>query len=506
MSPGLWFALVTLVVGWLALAPAARRMGPLGYHVAAFPVGLLGWTAPALVAISTIQGYSPAIVAAGLGIYITVVWIAFVIAGRRERRPSVTIPTWSFIVVGGLAAATVLMFEAWGVSVSTYDGWGQYELESWRVHDTGRAGMRMLSARMIALPAAHAGYHFLGGEYGTILYPLMSLSLASLVGAGVWWATRGSAAPLRLAVVLAILAGMASNVMYLFMSVYMHSHTMIAGFLLLSVIAVERATAGVEPSERDADVSQTWLLVAGLAMAGFVLARPDSPAYVIVPLLTAVAMMIRLGGRRDAYDMMMAPLTLCLPLYAFASMVQRGWWTSNKSSARMLLAFAAVYAVIWVVLRFVPLERIGRLRNETSFLGIALVTQTILVLLALDLTVFGLLEARFAEVFANQWVNMTQTGGWGSTWLFVLPLAFVSIVLRPRTGRDRFRDYLGFTIVEFFIVAVMVHGVSHVGRIGWGDSLNRVTFHALPVFYVYLGTYVGELLRALKKPVATEST
>jgi len=43
------------------------------------------------------------------------------------------------------------------------------------------------------------------------------------------------------------------------------------------------------------------------------------------------------------------------------------------------------------------------------------------------------------------------------------------------------------TIVLFLEIVALVHGTSHSGRLGAGDSLNRVMFHLVPLVLLYMG-------------------
>jgi hypothetical protein len=68
--------------------------------------------------------------------------------------------------------------------------------------------------------------------------------------------------------------------------------------------------------------------------------------------------------------------------------------------------------------------------------------------------------------------------------------AFTRDALRPVSWtRSPF-----LSIALFFTIAALVHGLSHEGRIGYGDSFNRVSFHAISVFIWFVAAIVARIL------------
>ncbi len=494
MRQELLLAITTLMVGWIALAPVARRLGALGYHISAMPVGLLAWVGPASVAIAVHQRYGVVTTVAGLGLFVGLVWAGAIPAARHDAARSARVPVWTFPLVAGVLLTFTAIMTRWGISAYSLDGWAQYEFLSYPLSDKGEVALRLLAERMILLPSIHAGFHMFGGEFTYILYPILSLTLAAVVGAALWWAGRTLRTGARIAVTVTILVAMIGHVSYLFFSVYMHSHTVTALYLLLAVVGVERATVGVRRAADglSAEVSRCWLLVSGLSMLGLLLGRPDGPPYVFVPLLTAIAFLMWLGVSPKSYDLLFAPMVLGLVIYAVATVLARGeFWVTHKMTAGMLLWFAALFAALWGFLRFLSIHTLEWLRtgmNAPRFIiGIEAAALTVL---------FVAIPDRINLMLVNNVTNLWDTGGWRSLWAFLPAYAVLALTVRPRAGRERFRAYVGFAIVQFFVVAFIVHGTSHVGRIGWGDSFNRVAFHVVPLIYLYVGYYAVELLKA----------
>lgn len=518
MAPQLTFVLATLAIGWAALFPARERLGPLGYHAAALPVGALGWVVPAIVAIAISSAYTPIAITGGLVTYVLAVAATAARAtatdlaaeedGRLPAAQGGNVPLVSYAIVAVIAISYTAVFARWKITAFSHDAWAQYELFSWMLHDSGIAGMRMLTERSIGLPALHAAYHALGGEFGSIIYPVLSLGIVGLVAVAVWSAGEGLARAGRVFSTVLATVLMVGGVYYLFQSIYMHSHTLTAINVLLALFATERAAAGAGRTTRDAAmvgqaghsgsnssgaaISHVWLAVAGLALVGVAFARPDGPAYSFVPLLTTLVLMVRLGVERSAYTPLFLPLATMVPAYTLATILQRReLWTAAKITAPMLLGFAGLYVVMWAFMRFVPLERLGWLRWRTNAIALVLGIEA---LLGVALFRFAREDAITAALNATR--NLLETGGWRFTWLYVIGYIVLSVAFRPRGAREPFRDYLLFAIVQFFFIAFTVHSLTHVGRIGWNDSFSRVAFHVIPVVYWYVGIFAVELLRA----------
>ena len=65
--------------------------------------------------------------------------------------------------------------------------------------------------------------------------------------------------------------------------------------------------------------------------------------------------------------------------------------------------------------------------------------------------------------------------------------------------------FVAFAPVEQprFAIAVIVHGLMHEGRLSRADSFSRLAFHAVPLFFWYLGTVAGGLVQTLSSPRST---
>ena len=95
---------------------------------------------------------------------------------------------------------------------------------------------------------------------------------------------------------------------------------------------------------------------------------------------------------------------------------------------------------------------------------------------------------------ANAGINLFGgAGGYFYLWYAVVIffiLAVIAGALRPGTWtRSAF-----LSVLLFFVIAGLVHGLSHEGRLGAGDSFNRVVFEVLPVIVWLAGATVAKVL------------
>jgi hypothetical protein len=489
-APGILLAATTVIVGWLALLPLRDRLGPLGYHACAIPAGVLGWSVVASVSMALESGWTVWLVAGSLFIWCGGVWlIAWLTFGRWPEKRLPTPGEWAghAIFLGGVLLVAMI-FSLLGVSAFSADGWSQYEPDGMVLSEVGRIAERALGNRMVSVSALHAAYHFFGGEFTHVIQPVLAMATALIVGAGIWWSTARRLALRWRALVTAVpVLAMLTNAVYAFHAIYIHSHMISAMFLALAMVALLKGS-----DAEDMDCS--WLIVAGLGTAGVVLSRPDGAAYAVVPILVASALLVRATNvGRSVPAAFFGPLLGAVSVVVVGGIVQHGNWWTRKLSLQTLLIFLALYAFTWVLVRAICSgNHTGWLRTGTNPLRLAV---------ALDfLALFVAWRVWFDTVMhslSNMMSNLLSTGGYRSFWPLMSSVVVISLSLRPNSSRHRFTAYALFAVVQFMVIAFVLHGIRHPGRIGWGDSFTRVSFQIVPVIYLYVGLYIGELARAV---------
>jgi len=490
---GVALTLVSLLVGWLALAPARRRIGTLGYHLAAIPVGLLGWVVCSAAAMALGVGFGWLLVIVGLAAWVALVAGCTLWVTRSFGEPHFAkVPWWSYIVVLGVLATFSWAVATAGITAYSADGWSQYVPDGMVMSEIGKTSGRALGHRMVLLTAVHAGYFALGGEFPYVIHPVMGLVTAGLLFAGVWWAAARSSRLVRGALAAIVTTLLVSNAVYLFMSLYIHSHMITAMYILAAIVATGRAVGWLGRERAGSSTEPTWLVIAGLATAAVVLARPDGAAYSLIPFAVAAAVLVRVRAQAAEVDAYFAPLVGTSALVTAGAMAQTGVWESDKLPGIVLLAFIGAQAMVWIALRWLS----GR---DTNWLARG--TNAVRAIVALDVPVLLVVWRRAGEqgvaAVQNMTANLLSQGGYRFVWPYAAGVLGMSVALRPRTTRNPYTAYVLFAIVQFFAVALAVHALTHPGRLGWGDSFNRVAFHILPVVYLYAGLYVSELVAAV---------
>jgi len=266
-------------------------------------------------------------------------------------------------------------------------------------------------------------------------------------------------------------------------------------YVLAAIVATGCAAGWLGRRSADDRTEPAWLVIAGLATAALVLARPDGAAYSLIPFAVAAAALVRVRAGAAEIDAYFAPLVVTSALVTAGAMVQTGVWESDKLPGALLLAFIAAQGLVWVAVRWLSRRDLGWLARGTN---------AVRTIVALDVPVLLVVWRRAGEqgmaAVQNMTTNLLLQGGYRFVWPYAAGVLGMSVALRPKTTRNPYTAYVLFAIVQFFAVALAVHALTHPGRLGWGDSFNRVAFHILPVVYLYAGLYLSELVAAVTGP------
>jgi hypothetical protein len=265
-----------------------------------------------------------------------------------------------------------------------------------------------------------------------------------------------------------------------------HSHTASALYLGLGVAGVlVVALAPVESSPRDADEPAllSWAALAGLATAGLILARPDGLAYAAIPAsLLACAWLRRASGPR-MLAAFFVPAVVFPSLVMASTFTRFGLWVvddklDGATALGLLLLLGALPLVAYAVRRSLG----GRFLDRDLALALVLVLTVAAGLLAVLVD-----SQQAAETLSNMRVNLLYEGENGPMWYFLALVLAVSIIAGLWI-EDRAVRWLTAAFLQFFAVGIAVHVLTHPGRIGWGDSFNRASFHIVAVGFMVLGT------------------
>lgn len=525
------FALATLALGWVALAPLARRLGARGYHAAAYPVGLLGWSAVACVSAILRAGWTWPIALAGAAVFLVAGFaLSHAVGAPRggglqpvaSSGGATTAPAaWTFAVTGAAFAAVATALHASGWTSAAYDSIFHYQASAVWLFDTGRFTPNIAGAYGPLIPSIQAAGRLFGLDWVSSVWPILALHVVGWVALETYEAaarTLGRVGRTVLALVIALL--LATTAPFLAHTLYVHSHMISACYLLLAVLAVRRAfwpmgaaparafaalgeSAAASPSgpaptppPAPAPVDRAWLVVAGVATAGLVLARPDGLAYAFVVLaLVAIAALER------ADTSPAAPLTYCAALLAPVAAVygtailRLGFWRGPKLSGRMTatLIVALALAGLATAAATALARHKPRMQALLGHTGVLLG-----VVLAADAAVIGLMAMRnpggFAAATSNMVGNLGFEGGYGNLWIVAVILVALSLNTWRLWSHWRWPALTLYAVAQFFAIAVVVHGTSHPGRLSPADSFARVAFHAVPLVFVYAGYVIGGLL------------
>jgi hypothetical protein len=175
-----------------------------------------------------------------------------------------------------------------------------------------------------------------------------------------------------------------------------------------------------------------------------------------------------------------------------AAFVKLGLWHDPKLSGRVSLAILCVllFAAVapWII-QWLHGRLPFRVRGE-KFLGLLVGASAIGALIILGLTWD---TARGA--FTTARINLFQgQGGYFYLWYAVVILVVLALFSGDALRLESWTRSPFLAIALFFVIAALVHGSSHEGRLGAGDSFNRVAFEVVPVIVWFVAAVVARIL------------
>lgn len=492
----------SLILGWIALFPARRELGPLGYHLSAIPVGLLVWPiVGGFTTLARLHFRLPVVVPVAFVVALAIA-AAFPLLRRacgypepvRDRKVGVASFLAAFTVTAIFSAGASWL----GLTRGNYDS--IYHYHAWGVwlFDTGKFTNAAAGAYGFGIPAMHAVTLLFRGGWTYVIYPLLAAILGALTVWALWdLLPRNLAYRWRLTITVIVSLLLVTTPMYVYNSYFVHSQMITALYLSLGVIAALRAFGFAEShASLRAEPDLGWLTVAGLACAGAAFARVDGLAYQMVVwlLVVGLALRARTQGLR-LLPFFSAAWLLEFGTYAMVAARIRMWRSVDKLSGHVAFALLLVFLLFAVFVVF-ALPRLTALREWLARPRVFLLLAGAVGMLAI-VALAVLKTSGFHAAISNEFVNLTRAGGWGFVWYFVAGALLLSLAVpRARTASPS-AIYLLFSLYVFAVVALAVHGTSHSGRVAEADTFNRVVFHALPLAFVYIGLFAGGLVGML---------
>jgi hypothetical protein len=493
-------ALVTLTIlaGTSSLWPMRDQLGTILLLICALPIGLLAWTFVTAAAVIG-NSYGVVTIAVGLALFILVVRGVVAFTARDSRSEDVRTDRPVNVVGLGAGGAGYLLTSALlalaGVTVTTADSWKGYWPLGVMIESQGSYDSYLPSARGFLLPSISAASRFLGGEWEYVIYPLLAGVLllgilAALYRADLRALSKGPAALIAGGVALFML----TDPSFLYHSFYVHSHLVSGAYLFLALAGLRFA---FDPSTgRRTQAAPAWLVIAGASTAGLAMARPDGLAYSFIPVAVVVAVLA--DDRREGSDeaAFFGPLLIVLGVPLASAYLEVGVWEAAKLSGWMALAIYGLIvgaALLPRLLRAFARKLAFQLRSEH-------VVRTAIALGAVLVLAAAMVRWEIMSLAAqNARVNLFAVNGqYAWLWPSLAVVLAVSFLSGDAWRSGRFSTHLFATVVLFFMTAALVHGTSHPGRVGTGDSFGRVAFHIVPVIVWYAGVVAARALGDLR--------
>jgi hypothetical protein len=486
-----------VVTGWVALWPARNSLGRARYHLAALPTGLMASIFAAAVSTLTNRPLDILSAFAGAALFAGLLHAAFRLV-RQPERDGPRVDVKSFLVAGVAITALTLAFGVARLTTINNDSVMSYWPMGVELARTGALTTHMIATRALLIPAMTAIFATFGSGWAYVIYSMLSMTVVGWVMSTL---LDGPLAKLKRSTAWTVVGGAAAALLlepsFLSHTFFVHSHMISAVYLLGSLTCLWMALPPHESADSAPGMRLHYLMLAGVFAAGLSLARPDGLAYQFVPTACAIAVLTRGQVSGRAVAAYFAPLAAIVAATFGPAYLELGLWISGKASGKRTLLVLAIcsLAVIgpWVVQwlnQRVPFKIAGE-RFSSFFLA--------LTGLALAAT-FVLSWGTATEAFANAWLNLLAgKGGYFYLWGAVIALLVLSLFTRDALRTGSWTRYAFMSILLFFTIAAVVHAFGHPGRIGYGDSLNRVSFHALPLVVWFVAAVFGRMLAPEKE-------
>jgi hypothetical protein len=227
--------------------------------------------------------------------------------------------------------------------------------------------------------------------------------------------------------------------------------------------------------------------------------RSHDLVYVFVPMLVVVALRFQRGWTTRRLVAYAGPLLAVLAASYVGAFLRLHAWKSDKMSGKTALLCLVLMAVVPVISEMLARwDRVAWLRRGHNAIRAMLVLDVLGVAGAAAVA-----RGRFVVSTTNMVTNLFSTGGYEHLWYFLAGVVLVTVLLGILKCGDG-PAYTLFAIAQFFAVALVVHGVTHPGRLSPADSFNRVAFHIVPVILFYTAASVAVFwsARAARKDAA----
>lgn len=479
--------LLSLCVGWVVLLPLTRQLGASLYHLSALPTGLVAWSFVACMGAITGHGYTVVTVVLGIALYAGVGYrLSRHLLGDESGSPA---PAWSYAVHAAALGAVSLAVSSIHLSVVTVDGWIHYTLFGVRLHDVGSFAVDMMADRNVLIPSLHAANRFFGGDWLNSFFPVLAVYVLAWLAYGLRRHSLASVSePWRSGIAAAIVITLVITPVFRFQALLVHSHMISALFITATIVLL------VEFSTRDATGWRACAFAAGIASAGFALARPDALAYTLVPVAIVLAQLVGTQASAASARMYFAGLAFALiPVYgtAFATL---GLWNSNKQTGAVALA--------GLLLVFSPLAiapALTRIPAKWRPRGGDVYRAAIASAVVLGLLVYARDPAQFDLTVTNMFHNLLIHGGYHTFGVSLVAVLTISLAF-PEFRQSPTAVIPFFAVILYVALAVPVCALSYAGELSWADSFTRISFQWVAVALLYVGAFVGSAVTRLQAP------
>ena len=338
-----------------------------------------------------------------------------------------------------------------------YDGLTSYTIDGFSIRGT-------------ILPVIQSTGVLLNEGYLSIYQPLLSFSFIATFIFMAYQAIKEMNKWVKLAFVCLSALSLFSTNMLFYQIFYIHTNFFTAAYLFIGLVAFWLAIV---------EKNQTWLVFSELGMAGFCLARIESPVMYIVFALFMLSL------RQLTYRQRLAVfLPICGGLIA---------WHVKIASVMQIAGSSDIPTNNWVIVAGLAGLGVLVLISRIEFIEKSLLPalpEFVIFVLALVIPIAYLLKFQLMQVSLQSiFFNLTTSGEWNAVWYILLGLLVIGMFQKKLP----FESLFTCSFIAFFLLLVdLAFFLLSPYRPSPYGSANRMLTHIIPLITFYIMVKIGQ--------------
>jgi hypothetical protein len=325
-----------------------------------------------------------------------------------------------------------------------------------------------LLTRLLAVPLIHSPANYSGEFFLPSITPILAISTALSLA---WFCQEGLRGKLNNLILIRVFSIVAlglliSNNRFIFHTFYINGHLLNAALILF-------ISGGAWFLISQANVPRISLYkIILVAIPALVVTRPESSLYAVLALLPL------LFSKGVPFNQRIFPLIIL----GFSITAWHGFLLLEYSRSNIEPNSSVVWMLFLGIALIILSPIIAWLKIERRFLHILYASEAGL-WLALALVAVKAPRILYSSLLAAIENIVFGAGGWGIS-LIMLGIIFLIVIILTKAPNRIFLRFPLTTFIPLSLLLAYIRGSSY--RVGYGDSLNRMLLHILPLAILFI--------------------